>query len=104
MTIGYNDPGFAQRNPAEHPAPEFTLYELGDDDLAELFWDIAPEDESQAVAVALMKYINGESRNMTMAELLDECLSQRTINTIWRKTEEKVQKAGMERLSAEAHD
>ena len=104
MTIGYNDPGFAQHNPAEHPAPEFTLYELGDDNLAELFWDIAPEDESQAVAVALMKYINGESRNMTVAELLDECLSQRTINTIWRKTEEKVQKAGMERLSAEAHD
>lgn len=104
MTIGYNDPGWGRRNPAEHPAPEFTLYELGDDDLAELFWDIAPEDESQAVAVALMKYINGESRNMTMAELLDECLSQRTINTIWRKTEEKVQKAGMERLSAEAHD
>lgn len=104
MTIGYNDPGFAQRNPAEYPAPEFTLDELGDDNWAELFWDIAPEDESQAVAAALMKYINGESRNMTMAELLDECLSQRTINTIWRKTEEKVQKAGMERLSAEAHD
>ena len=104
MTIGYNDPGLGQRNPADHHAPEFTLYELGDEDLAELFWDIAPEDESQAVAVALMKYINGESRNMTVAELLDECLSQRTINTIWRKTEEQVQKAGMERLLAEAHD
>ena len=104
MAIGYNDPGWGRRNPAEHPTPEFTLYELDDGDLAELFWDIAPEDESQAVAAALMKYINGESRNMAVAELLDECLSQRTINTIWRKTEEKVQKAGMERLIAEAHD
>lgn len=104
MTIGYNDPGWARRNPSEYIAPEFGVDELSSEDLAELFWDIAPEDESQAVAVALMKYINGESRNMTMAELLDECLSQRTINTIWRKTEEKVQKAGMERLLAEAHD
>ena len=104
MTIGYNDPGWGRRNPSEYITPEFRVDELSSEDLAELFWDIAPEDESQAVAVALMKYINGESRNMTMAELLDECLSQRTINTIWRKTEEKVQKAGMERLLAEAHD
>lgn len=104
MTIGYNDPGWARRNPSEYIAPEFGVDELSSEDLAELFWDIAPEDESQAVAVALMKYINGESRNMTMAELLDECLSMKTINTIWRKTEEQVQKAGMERLTAEAHD
>ena len=104
MTIGYNDPGWGRRNPSEYIAPEFGVDELSSEDLAELFWDIAPEDESQAVAVALMKYINGESRNMTVAELLDECLSQRTINTIWRKTEEQVQKAGMERLTAEAHD
>lgn len=104
MTIGYNDPGWGRRNPSEYIAPEFGVDELSSEDLAELFWDIAPEDESQAVAVALMKYINGEPRNMTVAELLDECLSQRTINTIWRKTEEKVQKVGMDRLIAEAHD
>lgn len=104
MAIGFNDPGWGQRNPSEYIAPEFGVDELSSEDLAELFWDIAPEDETNAIFAHLMKYINGESRNMTVAELLDECLSQRTINTIWRKTEEQVRKAGMERLFAEAHD
>ena len=95
MTIGYNDPGWGRRNPVECGANEYAEPELDDAILAELFYDIATADESDAVATRIMRHlISGEYRDMTLRELIDECLSMGTVNQIWGNADKAAKRAG----------
>ena len=93
MTIGYNDPGWARRNPAEceRGIPEFGFEELSDELLDDLYYHTVP----------LVKHLIGEHRSAAMWLLADECLSMKTINAIWGEAEEMAQEAGMKRLQSE---
>ena len=119
MTIGYNDPGWARRNPAEceRGIPEFGFEELSDELLDDLYYHTVPQDEKELVerfiekhtmggdpqdyTVPLVKHLIGEHRSAAMWLLADECLSMKTINAIWGEAEEMAQEAGMKRLQSE---
>ena len=119
MTIGYNDPGWARRNPAEceRGIPEFGFEELSDEVLDDLYYHTVPQDEKELVerfiekhtvggdpqdyAVPLVKHLIGEHRSAAMWLLADECLSMKTINAIWCAAEEMAQEDGMKRLQRE---